>query len=71
MSEIEGVEEDANRDTVESILSFDCELEAGDSVQLMLEQLASRPDWPLILSDLAFDLTHRVLVVTGRTTLRR
>ncbi len=49
--------EAASRDTVGAILSFDCELEAGEALPTVLDELADRPDWLSIVSDIAFDLT--------------
>lgn len=49
---------------VASVLSFDSELEAGQALPMMLEELRRRRDWTSMLSDLAFDLTgllHRAL----------
>ncbi len=54
---LDGEEPEDGGPTVGSILSFDCELEAGQSLRVMLKELRARPDWTTILADLAFDLT--------------
>lgn len=52
---LEGEEEP--EDSVASVLSFDCELEANQALPTMLDGLRGRADWETILVDLAFDLS--------------
>ncbi len=41
---------------VSSILSFDCEIEAGGARTIMIDDLRRRDDWDEIIADISFDL---------------